>query len=113
MAFKEPLFKIIFLQRDAVYEIYARQVSESDMYGFIVIEEIVFDERDSLLINPEQEKLKTEFAQVARTYIPMPAILRIDEVEKDSLTQKITGNVATIGNVTIFPNRAERQFPDE
>ncbi|NNM58465.1 MAG: DUF1820 family protein [Legionellales bacterium] len=112
MAFKEPLFKIIFLQRDTVYEIYARQVSESDMYGFIVVEEIVFDERESLLINPEQEKLKSEFTSVTRTYIPMPAILRIDEVERDSLIKAVE-NVSNTSNVSIFPTKTSRQVRDE
>lgn len=100
MAMKEPLFKIIFIQRDNIYEVYARSVSESDMYGFIVVEELVFGERSSVLVDPSEEKIKNEFAEVTRTYIPMHAILRIDEVEKEGVATIVRGNT---NNVSQFP----------
>ncbi|WP_156504284.1 DUF1820 family protein, partial [Oleiphilus sp. HI0066] len=33
-------------------------------------------------VDPSEEKLKSEFAGVTRTYVPMNAIVRIDEVEQ-------------------------------
>ena len=101
MAMKEHLFKIIFVQRDQVYEIYARQVAESDMYGFIVVEELIFGEHSSILIEPSEEKIKHEFLEVTRTYIPMHAIVRIDEVEKEGVANINSAQ----GNVSLFPTQ--------
>ena len=33
------------------------------MYGFVVIEDIVFGKNTSLVVDPSEEKLKTEFAK--------------------------------------------------
>ena len=41
----------------------------------------VFGERSGLLVDPAEEKLKAEFQGVKRSYIPMHAVIRIDEVE--------------------------------
>ena len=78
-----PLYKVIFFNQSQVYEVYARAIYQSEMYGFIEIEEFVFGERSQLLVDPAEEKLKNEFASVKRSYIPMHAIIRIDEVEKE------------------------------
>ena len=104
MALNDPLFKIVFFQRDMLYEIYARQVSESDMYGFIVVEELVFGERSTVLVDPAEEKVKNEFSGVTRTYIPMHTILRIDEVEQEGAAKLVqTAPGATANNVSLFP----------
>jgi hypothetical protein len=79
----KPTYKVIFLNQGQVYEIFARAIYQSEMYGFIEIEEFVFGERSQLLVDPAEERLKNEFAGVKRSYIPMHAIVRIDEVEKE------------------------------
>lgn len=81
----EPIYKVIFHNQNEVYEIYARHVYQSDMYGFIEIEELVFGERSQLLVDPSEEKLKNEFATVSRSYIPVHSLIRIDEVEKEGV----------------------------
>lgn len=102
MSKKQHVFKIIFFQRDSIYEIYARQVTESDMYGFIVVEEILFGERSSLLVDPTEEKIRSLFSDVTRTYIPIHSVLRIDEVEKEG-TAKVTKVTTNPNNVSPFP----------
>lgn len=77
------VYKVIFYNQNQVFEIYARAIYQSDMYGFIEVEEFVFGERSQLLVDPAEEKLKNEFASVKRSYIPLHAIIRIDEVEKE------------------------------
>lgn len=77
------LFKVIFYNQNQVYEVYAKAIYQSEMYGFIEIEEFVFGERSQLVVDPGEEKLKSEFASVKRSYVPMHAIVRIDEVEKE------------------------------
>ena len=79
----EPIYKVIFLNQNQVFELYARQIYQSDLYGFIEVEEYVFGERSQIVLDPAEEKLKNEFAGVKRSYIPMHAIIRIDEVEKE------------------------------
>jgi hypothetical protein len=79
----KPVYKVIFLNQAQVYEVFCSAIYQSEMYGFIEIEEFVFGERSGLLIDPAEEKLKTEFAGVKRSYIPMHSIVRIDEVEKE------------------------------
>lgn len=82
---KAPIFKVIFLNQSQVYEVYAREIYQSEMYGFIEVEEFVFGERSQMIVDPGEEKLKNEFAGVTRSYIPMHAIIRIDEVEKEGV----------------------------
>ena len=53
-----------------------------------------------MVVDPSEEKLKTEFDTVKRSYIPLHAIIRIDEVEKQG-----TGKISTLegDNVSQFP----------
>ncbi len=76
------LYKITFVQNDNVVEMYAKNVAESDMFGFIIVENLVFGETTSIVVDPSEERLKEQFKDVKRTYIPMHTVLRIDEVEK-------------------------------
>ena len=93
------LYKIVFVSQGQVYEIYARSVSHGELFGFIEVEKLVFGERTSVVVDPSEEKIKTEFENVKRTYLPMHSILRIDEVDKQG-TSKIS---KVEGNVTQFP----------
>jgi hypothetical protein len=94
------LYKIIFFNQGKVYEIYARSVGQGSLFGFVEVEELVFGERTTVVVDPAEERLKTEFETVKRTYIPMHAIVRIDEVEKQGVS-KISSVDGT--NVSQFP----------
>ncbi len=91
------LYKISFIQNENIVEMYAKNVSESDMFGFIVVENLVFGETTHLVVDPSEERLKDQFKGVKRTYIPMHTVLRIDEVEKAS-TGKISPKATSTGN---------------
>jgi len=93
-------YKIIFYNHDDVFEVYASHVYPSEMYGFVEVEQLLFGEKSQLLVDPSEERLKTEFSGVKRTYIPMNAIVRIDEVEQEG-TPKVTPNKSSITN---FPS---------
>lgn len=80
---KQPVFKVVFYNQGQVYEIYARQIFQSDLMGFIEVEEFVFGERSQLIVEPAEEKLKSEFSNVKRSFIPMHSVVRIDEVDKE------------------------------
>ena len=95
-----PLYKVIFLNQGKVYEVYAKSVSHGALFGFIEVGELVFGARSSVVVDPSEEKIRTEFEGVGKTYLPMHSILRIDEVDKQG-TSKITA--ADGSNVTQFP----------
>jgi hypothetical protein len=96
---KQNLFRVVFMSQGQVYEIYAREVGHGAMFGFIEVEQLIFGERTSLVVDPSEEKIKSEFENVKRTYLPMHSIIRIDEVDKQG-TSKIS---KLEGNVTQFP----------
>ncbi len=93
---KKTLFRVVFMSQGQVYEIYAREVGHGAMFGFIEVEQLVFGERTSLVVDPSEEKIKSEFENVKRTYLPMHSIIRIDEVDKQGTSKisKLEGNVA-------------------
>lgn len=94
------LYKVIFYNQGKVFEVYARSVSQDALYGFVEIEQLVFGERSSVVVDPSEERIKSEFSGVNRTYIPMHAVIRIDEVEKQGVS-KIS---SVEDNVTPFPH---------
>ncbi len=94
------IFKVMFVNQGKVYEIYARKVNHGALFGFIEVEELVFGERSSVVVDPAEEKIKSEFEGVKRTYLPLHSILRIDEVKKQGVS-KITAVEGS--NVTQFP----------
>ena len=98
----EPVYKVIFHNGNQVFEVFARQIYQSDMWGFIEVEEYLFGERSQILVDPGEEKLKNEFSGVKRSYIPMQAIIRIDEVDKEG-SGKVSNVSTTDGNVASFP----------
>ena len=97
---QKTLYKVVFANQGQVFEVYARNVNHGALFGFIEVEELVFGERTSLVVDPGEEKIKTEFENVKRTYLPMHAIIRIDEVDKQG-TAKVTDVDGS--NVTPFP----------
>lgn len=76
------IYKISFINQGKVYEVYAERVQQGELFGFIEIAGLIFGENSGLVIDPSEEKLKSEFSGVSSTLIPMQSIIRIDEVEK-------------------------------
>ena len=73
----------MFTSQGKGYEIYARKISQGEMYGFIEIEDIVFGERTNLVVDPSEEALRREFSGIKKMHVPFHSISRIDEVEKE------------------------------
>ncbi|MDO9622755.1 MAG: DUF1820 family protein [Pseudomonas sp.] len=101
MSKREPIYKVIFLNQSQVYEMYAKQIFQSDLWGFLEVEEFVFGERTQVVVDPSEEKLKAQFDGVVRSFLPMNSIIRIDEVERLG-TPKIS-EAKGGGNVMPFP----------
>jgi len=58
---QDHLYRVLFINQDKVYEVYAKSVFQGDLYGFVIIEELVFNTQTTLVVDPAEEKLKSEF----------------------------------------------------
>jgi hypothetical protein len=95
------IFKVMFVLQGKVWEIYARKVSHGGaLFGFVEVEDFIFGERSSVVLDPTEERIKAEFQGVKRTYLPMQSVLRIDEVRKQG-----------VGKITAFEGGNVAQFP--
>jgi hypothetical protein len=77
----------MFVNQGKVYEVYARKVGQGRLFGFIEVEELVFGERTTVVVDPGEERIKSEFLGVKCTMLPMHSILRIDEVKKQGVSK--------------------------
>jgi hypothetical protein len=103
MAKKKIIYKIQFHSQGQMYELYAREVSQSSMYAFIEVAGIIFGEKSKLVVDPSEERLKSEFSQVNRTYIPLHSVVRIDEVEKEGVNKIVDNAAVKSGDSNIAP----------
>ncbi len=79
----KKLFKVIFYNQGKIYEIYAKHVQQSNLFGFLEIEDLIFGEKSQVLVDPNEDSLKKEFEHTKRLYIPIHSILRIEEIDKE------------------------------
>jgi hypothetical protein len=96
----KQVYKVLFHNQGQIYEVYARAIYQSELYGFIEVEDYVFGTRSNMVIDPSEDKLRNEFDGVQRSFIPMHSVIRIDEVDKEGVA-KITDSKGN--NVTPFP----------
>jgi len=96
------IFRVSFHNNGKVYLLHAEQVKQAELYGFIEIHGLLFDEHTSVVIDPAEEKLKDEFAGTNRILLPMHAVIRIDQVEKRG-QNKILDIDTGSANITPFP----------
>ncbi len=94
------IYRVIFHNQGQIYELYAHSIYQSELYGFVEIEDYTFGTRSQMLIDPSEERLRTEFDGVQRSFIPMHAIVRIDEVEKEGVAKVVDSKG---DKVTPFP----------
>lgn len=98
---EDVLYKVIFINQSKVYELYARVVDVSDIYGFIYVSSLVFDQKQSVVIDPAEEKIKQEFENVNVLHLPHHSVIRIEEVKKKKLCK--IRDIKNGENVSPFP----------
>ena len=98
---QSQIFKVIFINQGQVYEIYAKAIYQSDLWGFLEIEEFVFGERTQMVVDPSEDKLKNQFEGVIRSYEPIHSIVLIDEVERLGVAR--ISEAPSGGNIMSFP----------
>jgi len=80
---KPTTYRIFFSSQGKAYELYARKVTQAELYGFVEVEGLLFGERSRIVVDPGEESLRNEFGSVRRLLIPYHAVSRIDEVDKE------------------------------
>lgn len=80
---KNPIYRVHFQTEDRNYSLLARSVKESEFFGFIEISEIIFEDVNRLIISPEDEALRKEFAKAESISIPHQYMRRIDRLSDD------------------------------
>lgn len=83
----QSIYRVLFHNQGQIYEVYAQAIYQSELYGFIEIEDYIFGKRSQMVIDPSEDKLRTEFEGVQRSFVPMHAVIRIDEVEKEGVAK--------------------------
>ena len=81
------------------YEIYAKNIRQSDFYAFLEIENFIIDTKNNIVVDTSEEKLKAEFLDAKKTLIPINAVIRIDEVAeigKSKISKSDIKSVSTI-----------------
>ncbi len=98
---ENTLFRVTFFNQGQVYEVYAREVSQGGIFGFVEIGGLVFGARSQVVVDPSEERLKTEFEGVRRFHVPLHSVIRVDEVEKEGASRITTPDEGS--NVAPFP----------
>ena len=61
------IFKVMFVLQGKVWEVYAKKVAHGGaLFGFVEIEDFIFGERSSVVLDPTEEKIKAEFGRIVR-----------------------------------------------
>jgi len=76
------LYRVRFLNEGRIFELYAREVGQGMLFGFVEIADLVWGSKSEVIIDPGEQELRNEFNGVNRLHVPMHAMVRIDEVEK-------------------------------
>lgn len=84
---EKHIFKVAFINHDQIYEVFVKNVYQGELYGFVIIEDFVFGEKSSIVVDPSEEKLRIEFEGVNRSFIPIQRIIRIDQVKKRTIAK--------------------------
>lgn len=79
---EKRLYRILFTSSDRVIELYAREVSQGGLFGFVEVEDLVFGEKSAILVDPSEDALRKEFEHTKRIFIPMHSVHRIEEVDR-------------------------------
>jgi hypothetical protein len=96
------IFRISFVNQGKIYQLHAESVRQGELYGFVEITGLLFDEHTTVVIDPAEERLKSEFAGVGRIQVPMHAVIRIDEVDRRGQNKIL--DIESGGKVTPFPS---------
>ncbi|HSM14574.1 MAG TPA: DUF1820 family protein [Thermoanaerobaculia bacterium] len=102
MSGEPSLYKVVFQAQGQIVELYARQVGQGGLFGFVEVSDLVFGSRSEIVVDPGEEALRNEYGGARRLFLPLHAILRIEEVEKQGHARARPAREGS-GVVTPFP----------
>jgi len=76
------MYKIVFLSKGQVYELFAEAVESSHLVGFVTVSKLLFDTDAGVVIDPTEERMRREFAETEQLLLPMQSVIRIEKVKK-------------------------------
>jgi len=79
---RNTYYKVSFELNGEMYQVCARTVKSSDLYGLIELGDFIFPE-SGILYNPGEERVRREFEGIRRTWIPYHAVMRVDEISDE------------------------------
>ncbi len=94
MAAKKKLYRVRFHNDGRVFEVFCRRVIQGELFGFVEIGDFAWGRRSEVIIDPTEQELRNEFADVTAAQIPMHAIIRVDEVERAGASKVVSVAVA-------------------
>ena len=87
MSKKESLYLINYKDpnENKTLSLKARKIADSPLgLGFIYISDFVFENKDGILIQPEQERLEKILQDTTSLHLPMYSILSVQELSPSS-----------------------------
>jgi hypothetical protein len=78
----KKFYRIRFMNEGRIFELFARQVTQGSLFGFIEISQLAWGKKSEVIIDPSEQDLRNEFSGVSVVHVPMHAVIRIDEVER-------------------------------
>ena len=79
---RKQMYRVLFHNQGHVYEVYARAIYQSDLYGFIEARDLVFETDSRAVVDPTEEKLRDEFSDTESLMLPLQSVIRIEQVKK-------------------------------
>jgi len=98
---KQKLYRVAFLNHGKVYELYCGGVGTSGLLGFVEISDLVFGEKDSVVVDPTEERMRDEFDGVEVLHVPIHSVLRVEQVRQKG--QSVIRDRESGEKVTPFP----------
>jgi hypothetical protein len=101
---KESIYRVSFMHKDEIYEVFAFGIANSNLFGFIEIDELIWENDTAVVIDPTKERLREEFKDVTCIFIPLHTVLRVDIIEKTKMGSAKIVPIKEGSNVMRFPN---------
>ena len=77
----ERVYRVLFHNQGKIFDVFVRSVGRAELFGFLELQDFVFNNPTSTIIDPTEDKLRSEFEDVKRVFIPIANVERIDEVK--------------------------------
>jgi hypothetical protein len=100
---KESIYRVSFISEGELCEIFALGIANSNLFGFLEVDELVWGSNSSIVIDPSEERLRNKFKDVTCLFIPLHTVDNIAIVEKDKMGSAKIVPIKEGSNIMRFP----------